>query len=36
VTFVILQTNCSQEGAIRRRLERTKDNNFSNALTEKA
>ena len=34
--FVILQTNCPQEVAIRRILARTKDNYESNALTEQA
>ena len=35
-TFVILQTDCPQEVAIRRILERTKENYVSNALTEQA
>ena len=35
-TFVILQTVCPQEVAIRRILERTKENYVSNALTEQA
>ncbi|HEY51353.1 MAG TPA: ATP-binding protein [Dehalococcoidia bacterium] len=34
--FVILQTNCPQEVAIRRILARTRDNYESNALTEQA
>ncbi len=36
LTFVILQTDCPQEVAIRRILERTKENYVSNALTEQA
>lgn len=36
LTFVILQTNCPQEVAIRRLLGRTKENYESNALTEEA
>ena len=35
-TFVILQTDCPQEVAIRRILERTRENYVSNALTEQA
>jgi len=35
-TFVILQTDCPQEVAIRRILERTKEDYVSNALTEQA
>jgi len=35
-TFVILQTDCPQEVAIRRILARTKENYVSNALTEQA
>ncbi len=35
-TFVILQTDCPQEAAIRRILRRTKENYESNALTEQA
>ena len=35
-TFVILQTDCPQEVAIKRILERTKENYVSNALTEQA
>ncbi len=35
-TFVILQTDCPQEVAIRRILRRTKENYESNALTEEA
>jgi len=35
-TFVILQTDCPQEVAVRRILERTKENYVSNALTEQA
>jgi predicted kinase len=35
-TFVILQTNCPQEVAIKRILARTKENYESNALTEEA
>ena len=35
-TFVILQTDCSQEVSIRRILNRTKENYESNALTEQA
>jgi len=35
-TFVILQTDCPQEVAIRRILSRTKENYESNALTEEA
>ena len=35
-TFVILQTDCPQEVAIRRILERTKENYVSNALTRQA
>ncbi len=34
--FVILQTDCPQEVAIRRILERTKEDYVSNALTEQA
>ncbi len=36
LTFVILQTDCLQEVAIRRILSRTKENYESNALTEEA
>ncbi|MFH0769358.1 MAG: ATP-binding protein [Chloroflexota bacterium] len=36
LTFVILQTDCPQETAIRRILSRTKENYESNALTEAA
>ena len=36
LTFVILQTDCPQEVAIRRILKRTKENYESNALTEQA
>ncbi len=36
LTFVILQTDCPQEVAIRRILSRTKENYESNALTEEA
>jgi predicted kinase len=36
LTFVILQTDCPQEIAIRRILSRTKENYESNALTEEA
>ncbi len=36
LTFVILQTDCSQEVSIRRILSRTKENYVSNALTEQA
>jgi len=36
LTFVILQTDCPQEVAIRRILERTKDDYVSNALTTQA
>ena len=36
LTFVILQTDCPQEVAIRRILSRTKENYQSNALTEEA
>ncbi len=36
VTFVILQTGCPQEAAIRRILKRTKEDYVSNALTEQA
>lgn len=36
VTFVILQTDCPQEAAIRRILSRTKEDYVSNALTEQA
>ena len=36
LTFVILQTDCPQEVAIRRILERTKENYVSNALTKQA
>jgi len=36
VTFVILQTDCPQEAAIKRILRRTKENYESNALTEQA
>ena len=36
LTFVILQTDCSQEVSIRRILGRTKENYESNALTEQA
>ena len=36
LTFVILQTDCPQEVAIRRILNRTKENYQSNALTEQA
>ncbi len=36
ITFVILQTDCSQEVSIERILRRTKDNYQSNALTEQA
>jgi len=36
LTFVILQTDCSQEVSIRRILKRTKENYISNALTEQA
>ncbi len=36
LTFVILQTDCPQEVAIRRILSRTKENYESNALTEAA
>ncbi|MBA7660907.1 hypothetical protein ES703_68913 [subsurface metagenome] len=35
-TFIILQTDCPQEVAIRRILERTKENYVSNALTRQA
>ncbi len=35
-TFVILQTDCPEEVAIRRILERTKENYVSNALTRQA
>jgi len=36
LTFVIMQTDCSQEVAIARILKRTKENYESNALTEEA
>lgn len=36
LTFVILQTDCPQEVAIRRILKRTRENYESNALTEQA
>ena len=36
LTFVILQTDCSQEVSIKRILKRTKENYVSNALTEQA
>jgi predicted kinase len=36
LTFVILQTDCPQEVAIRRILSRTRENYESNALTEEA
>ena len=36
LTFVILQTNCTQEVSIKRILSRTKENYESNALTEQA
>jgi predicted kinase len=36
LTFIILQTDCPQEVAIRRILSRTKENYESNALTEEA
>jgi len=36
LTFVILQTDCSQEVSIKRILSRTKENYVSNALTEQA
>ena len=36
LTFVILQTDCSQEVSITRILERTKEDYVSNALTEQA
>ena len=36
LTFVILQTDCPKEVAIRRILERTKEDYVSNALTEQA
>lgn len=36
LTFVIIQTDCPQEVAIRRILNRTKENYESNALTEQA
>lgn len=36
LTFIILETNCPQDVAIRRILNRTKDDYVSNALTEQA
>jgi len=36
VTFVILQTHCSEEASLRRILRRTKENYESNALTKEA